>query len=75
MDVDQHNDNEAKLGAAESDEDIDDNEDDYSKIDNDDGDNDDIYGAGNEEDQDKEDERLLPTLNQQKISIKVRTLA
>ena len=73
MDVNQHDDNEGKLGAAESNEDIDYDEDDYRKIDNDDEDNDDVYGDGNKGDQDKEDERLLPALNQQKISTKVRT--
>ena len=47
---DQHDDNEDKLGAAQSDEDIEYDEDDYSKVDNDDKDNDDVYGNGNEED-------------------------
>ena len=75
MDVDQHNDNEGKLGAAGSDEDIECDEDDYSKIDDDDEDKDDVYDDGNKEDHDKEDKPRLPILNQQKTSIKVCALS
>lgn len=73
MDVDQHNDNEGTLEAAENDEDTEYDKNQCSKITRDGEDHDDVYDDANEEDQDKADERLLSTLNQQQISTKVRT--
>ena len=63
-----------ELGAPESNEGINYDKNDYSITNNDDGEIDETYRNGSTESPGKEDERLLPTSNQQKISINVRPL-